>query len=408
MNLPHSQRITTCRLTGGPVIPVLHFGQHAYADTFVSESQLGISEPVFPLEVNLSVDSGLLQLGYMTRPEDRYNLYSYSYTSSNSATARRHWDSYAQSVLSRWPQARIVVEIGSNDGYLVQQFVSLDRRCIGIDPSPEMCQLAKQRGVEVMPALFNLPVAQDLQRRVGPADIVMANNVFNHADQPREFAQAVAELLSPQGVWIFEVPSWMAMIQSGRFTDMVYHEHPCYWTVRSVAHVLDQVGLTIVAFETVDYHGGSLRITAGHRDHHTQAPGIDQAMAQETAAGLFDPEFYTDLQQRFQRQRSQWLSDFYRLRQQDPHAVIIGVGAAAKANTWLTWHGLNATHLHCVTDASEFKQGKYTPLTRIPIRADAEFARHDSPYALILSWNISQGLKDAILNINPRTRFISQ
>jgi hypothetical protein len=102
------------------------------------------------------------------------------------------------------------------------------------------------------------------------------------------------------------------------------------------------------------------------------------------------------------------LHDFYRLRQAEPDAVFIGVGAAAKANTWLTWHGLNKTHLKCITDSSSFKQGKYTPLTRIPIADDSVFAQHERPYAVILSWNIGQGLRQAILNINPRTRFLSQ
>ena len=114
------------------------------------------------------------------------------------------------------------------------------------------------------------------------------------------------------------------------------------------------------------------------------------------------------MQRRFERQRDAWLLEFYRIRQAEPDAVFIGVGAAAKANTWLTWHGLNKTHLAYVTDASTFKQGKHTPLTRIPIAGDEIFANYECPYALILSWNIGEGLRRAILNINPNTRFISQ
>jgi hypothetical protein len=114
------------------------------------------------------------------------------------------------------------------------------------------------------------------------------------------------------------------------------------------------------------------------------------------------------MQRRFKQQRDQWLHDFYKLQLAEPDAVFIGVGAAAKANTWLNWHGLNKTHLEYVTDASAFKQGKYTPLSRIPIADDAVFAQYERPYALILSWNIGEGLRRAILNINPNTRFISQ
>ena len=408
MNINQSQAITQCLITGEPVTKILNFGQHAYADTFIAPDQLNLSEPVFPLQVWMNSESGSIQLGYVSHAEDRYGLYSYSYTSSNSATARAHWDEYAETVKKLVSDAKFVVEIGSNDGYLINQFQAEGVRTIGIDPSLDMCRIAKERGVEAVPAMFCEPVAKDLARRVGPADLVIANNVFNHANDPASFARAVATLLSDTGVFVFEVPYWRCMVESGRFTDMVYHEHPTYFTVKSTYNLLQQAGLEIVRFDVVDYHGGSLRVVA-RKQHLVKMPvQVATAIVEETATGLFDPEFYRRLQRQFEIQRSEWLSKFNEIYLSDPAAVFIGVGAAAKANTWLTWHGLNTTHLHCITDASAFKQGKCTPLTSIPIRADEEFACHENPYALILSWNIGEGLRNAILNINPRTRFISQ
>jgi SAM-dependent methyltransferase len=300
------------------------------------------------------------------------------------------------------------VEIGSNDGYLINQFRGEDVRTIGIDPSIDMCRVAQERGVEVMPALFCEPVAKDLATRIGQADIVMANNVFNHANDPVSFARAVSHLLAADGVFVFEVPYWLSMIESGRFTDMVYHEHPTYFTIKMVWNVLQAAGLEITDFDVVDYHGGSLRVFAQRATGAAMPVTIEDAIARETQVGLFDPGFYQVVQRRFEQQRDAWLSKFYQLRQTEPDAVFIGVGAAAKANTWLTWHGLNLTHLKYITDSSAFKQGKYTPLSRIPIADDAVFAEYDRPYAMILSWNIGEGLKRAILNINPNTRFISQ
>jgi SAM-dependent methyltransferase len=403
-----STKVDQCLISKNKVTPILDFGQHAYADTFVAESQLNLSEPVFPLQVNLNPESGSIQLGYVSHAEDRYSLYSYSYTSSNSATARAHWDEYAATVKSRCQNPKFVVEIGSNDGYLINQFRGEGVRTIGIDPSMEMCRIAKERGVEVMPALFCEPVATDLAKRIGNANVVMANNVFNHANDPVAFARAVAALLADDGVFVFEVPYWLSMIESGRFTDMVYHEHPTYFTIKMAWNVLKAAGLEITDFDVVNYHGGSLRVFARHITGDRIPVQVEDAIARETQVGLFDPRFYEIVQQRFKQQRDQWLHDFYQLRRSEPDAVFIGVGAAAKANTWLTWHSLNKTHLHCITDASAFKQGKYTPSSRIPIRADAEFAKHDRPYALILSWNIGEGLRQAILNINPNTRFIQQ
>ena len=406
--LYHSDRVPTCLITGQATVSVLELGQHAYADTFIAEDQLNLSEPVFPLQVCLCKESGSLQLGYVSSAEDRYGLYSYSYTSSNSATARAHWDEYAVTVKSRLSAIKFAVEIGSNDGYLINQFCGQGVRAIGIDPSMDMCSIARERGVEVMPAMFCEPVAKDLAKRVGGANVVIANNVFNHANDPVAFARAVAALLSDDGVFVFEVPYWLSMIESGRFTDMVYHEHPTYFTVKMAWNVLKAAGLEITDFDVVDYHGGSLRVFARRDTDNAMPVQVEDAIARETQIGLFDTRFYQVLQCRFEQQRDSWLHEFYRLRQAEPDAVFIGVGAAAKANTWLNWHGLNRTHLKYITDSSAFKQGKYTPLSRIPIADDSVFAQYERPYAVILSWNIGEGLRQAILNINPNTRFLSQ
>jgi SAM-dependent methyltransferase len=405
-SITQSQLVNSCVITGQPVVKILDFGQHAYADTFIGPDQLNLSEPVFPLHVYLNSESGSIQLGYVSSAEDRYNLYSYSYTSSNSQTARDHWNEYATTVKSRGRAKGLVVEIGSNDGYLIGQFT--DNTAVGVDSSTEMCKLAQARGVETVNALFNSTTANELKIKHGGAGVIMANNVFNHANDPVAFARAVAELLADDGEFVFEVPYWLSMIESGRFTDMVYHEHPTYFTVKMAWNLLKTAGLEITDFDVVDYHGGSLRIYA-RRDTGSNMPvAVEDAIARETQIGLFNEYFYQQLQHRFERLKIEWLAKFYKLINEDPDAVVIGVGAAAKANTWIKWHGLDSTVIRCITDASQYKQGKYTPLTRIPITDDEEFARHERPYALILSWNIGEGLRRAILNINPNTRFISQ
>jgi SAM-dependent methyltransferase len=297
-----------------------------------------------------------------------------------------------------------VVEIGSNDGYLVSQF----DHAVAVDSSEEMCALSRARGVKTVHALFDDSTAELIRSQHSTAQTVIANNVFNHANNPVAFARSVAKLLDSAGEFVFEVPYWLSMIESGRFTDMVYHEHPTYFTIKMAHNVLQAAGLEIFDFEVVDYHGGSLRVFARHITGAGMPDKIQQAISRETEIGLFDPKFYQDLQRQFETAKVTWLANFYKLLEQDPNAVIIGVGAAAKANTWLKWHGLDSTVIHCITDASKHKQGKFTPLTRIPVLDDEEFARHPQPYALILSWNIGEGLRRAILNINPNTRFISQ
>jgi SAM-dependent methyltransferase len=407
-SINHSQQLDQCLITGQPVVKVLDFGQHAYADTFVAQDQLNLSEPVFPLQVNLNPDSGHLQLAYISHAEERYNLYSYSYTSSNSKVAKAHWEEYAAEIKRKYNPTGVVVEIGCNDGYLINQFKDTKINAIGVDSSDTMCRITESLGVTCIQTLFDANAADMIRNMYGPAQVVMANNVFNHANDPVAFASAVAQILDEDGVFVFEVPYWFNMVESGRFVDMVYHEHISYFTIKSAWNLLKAAGLEIVDFSIVDYHGGSMRVSA-RRDRGGDMPKVvEVAIIKEKVAGLFTVELYQELQAKFVRQRDAWLADFYQLRYSDPTAVFIGVGAAAKANTWLTWHGLTKTHLHCITDASQYKQGKYTPLSRIPILSDDEFAQHANPYALILSWNISEGLKQALLKINPNTRFINQ
>jgi SAM-dependent methyltransferase len=390
------------------VTQILDFGQHPYADTFISQDQLHLSEPIFPLQVCLDTNSGHIYLRHVSLAQERYNLYNYSYTSSNSAVAQRHWNEFADIIKQCYSTKGLIIEIGSNDGFLIKQFTHSDTQTLGVDTSQLMCNISSLQGVNTVCGLFNQELGQHLQNKFGKAVLVIANNVFNHANDPVDFARGVNDLLSDNGVFVFEVPYWLSMLQSNRFTDMVYHEHISYFTVKSLHNLLAEAGLEIADYDVVDYHGGSLRVVARKTTGAAVPEKVLNAIYTETTAGLFDPGFYVGLQKKFERQRNEWMARFYQILQDDPDAVVIGVGAAAKANTWLTWHGLNKTHLHCITDASEHKQGKYTPLSRIPILDDNEFAKYPNPYALILSWNIGAGLKQALLRINPNTRFISQ
>jgi SAM-dependent methyltransferase len=405
-DITHSRRIDSCLITNNPVTKILDFGQHAYADTFIAKDQLHLSEPVFPLEVYMNSESGMIQLGYFSDAEDRYNLYAYSYTSSNSKTSRDHWDEYAQTVKSKFNTQGLVVEIGSNDGYLIGQFNQPLTTALGIDSSKDMCEISRKNGVKTLQGLFSYHMSEDIKSSKGTAKVIMANNVFNHANNPIEFAQGVANLLSLDGVFVFEVPYWAWMVTNDKFPDMVYHEHPTYFTIKGIQTLLSKVGLSIADYELVNYHGQSLRIVAHHSN--TVTDKVSKAIQKETEQGLFDTDFYKSLQHKLEIDKVKWLAKFYKLIEDDPKAVVIGVGAAAKANTWLNFYGLNKTVIKCITDASEFKQGKYTPLSRIPIMSDNEFAEYNNPYALILSWNIAEPLKQALLKINPNTRFLSQ
>ena len=406
-NLTHSQLIDKCLINNGPVYKILDFGQHPYADTFIKGDQLNLSEPLFPLQVYLNPTTGSIQLRYLSNAEERYNLYNYSYTSSNSEFARNHWAKYANNLIEKLNPQGFVVEIGSNDGYLISKFRKKGLPTLGIDSSESMCEISKSNGQPCMKAEFNLSTSGMIKRKYGSACLVMANNVFNHSNNPVDFAKGVNNLLSDDGIFVFELPYWADSVSSGHL-DQVYHEHVSYFTVKSSWHLLAEAGMQIVDFDIVNYHGGSLRVIAKKGLAKAIPFKIKSAIDYETKSGLFSVDFYKNLQKEMVQRRNKWLMDFYTLLSNDPDAIIIGVGAAAKANTWLNWHGLTGMHLKCITDSSKFKQGKYTPLSRIPIVSDEAFAGHKNPYALILSWNISEQLREILKKINPNVRFISQ
>ena len=406
-SLTHSQLINKCLISGDPVFKILDFGQHPFADTFINENQLNLSEPIFPLQVFLNPETGSVQLAYLSNAEERYNLYSYSYTSSNSSFSRNHWDKYANALNERFNPNGLIVEIGSNDGYLISKFREKSLPTLGIDSSGSMCELAMANGQPSLHAVFNQSVANKVKEQYGSACMVIANNVFNHANNPVDFAMGVRDLLSDDGVFVFELPYWADSVSSGHL-DQVYHEHISYFSVKSSWYLLAASGLQMIDFDIVNYHGGSLRVFAKKGVANAMNKKIQSAIKEETASGLFSVEFYKGLQKKLIEQRNKWLQEFYSLLIKEPDAIIIGVGAAAKANTWLNWHGLTRLHLKCITDSSQFKQGKFTPLSRIPILGDEVFADYKNPYALILSWNISQSLKDALKKINPNVRFLPQ
>jgi 2-polyprenyl-3-methyl-5-hydroxy-6-metoxy-1,4-benzoquinol methylase len=396
----HSQSV----VSGGDLVEILDLGMHAYADTFISQTQLHLCEPVFPLKCYLDRKSGHIQLGYVSSADERYSLYTYSYTSGNSKFSRNHWDRFAEDIKNIFDlRGRTVVEIGSNDGYLLEKFQNESTTLLGVDPSSEICQLARDRGLTVIDDLYDAKTVDHIHKNYGGADLIISNNVLNHANDPVKFVGDIKNALTSDGRWVFEVPYWKDMVVSEKF-DQIYHEHISYFTVKSLVHIMDLNGLCIESVKVVDYHGGSLHIVA--KVGHTHCSDADAMIQEENSLGLFDVETYSRWQKNILAQRDQFMSRLFHIRMTEPDVPIIGVGAAAKANTLLNVYRIDASVLHCITDSSDFKQGKYTPLTRIPIRGDSEFARHKKCYALILSWNISSLLKDIILKINPNTEFI--
>lgn len=385
---------------------IVDLGVHPFADTFVGQDRLEEREASYPLVVDLCLDCGNAQSRSITDPTDRYQAHDYSYTSSNSSFSRAHWESYAREIATKaeLAQGASVIEIGSNDGFLSEQFKRQGSRVLGVDAAPYMANLAKYRGVETEVAIFGEKTVATILERFGKADLLVANNVLNHADDPRDFTHAVAAILKPNGVFVSEQPYWRTTIASGRF-DQIYHEHVSYFSVKSLCALFQRSGLCILSTEEVNYHGGALRTYATLGGVAPLPESAERMIALEEAMGLFHPAIYARFVETLRAKRETILAELRRIRATGHR--IVGVGAAAKANTFLTFFALDASVLDFVTDSSPHKQGKWTPGTRIPICGDEVFAQYDKVYALILSWNISENLEAALRKINPKICFLS-
>jgi len=385
---------------------IIDLGMHPFADTFVPESKISEGDVVYPLVCDICGNCGHVQTRYETNPIARYSQVDYSYTSANSAFSRNHWDEYAKEVSHevKLKPNSLVVEIGSNDGYLTEQFLKNGNKVIGVDPSPYMADLAKQRNIKTIVGLFGKQYSEQILTSYGKADLVIANNVFNHADNPFEFTKAVAELLADGGSFVFEQPYWLIGLKSGKF-DQIYHEHVSYYTVKSAKALLERAGLAIKSARVVDYHGGSLRIIAQKKeDVKHESEEAKKMIKEEEEYGTFKLETYKEFMRKNIQQRNRFMQKIYWLKEEG--RVIIAVGAPAKGNTFLNFYKLDHSLIDYVTDSSPHKKGKYTPATRIPIVGDEIFAKYDKPYALLLSWNLAKQLKETLFAINKNIQIL--
>lgn len=384
---------------------ILDFGMHSFADTFIPADKWQNAEPIFPLVCQLDLKSGLIQLKYLSDPGDRYGLYPYSYTSSNSAISRDHWDSFAKETNDISPlEGKSLLEIGSNDSYLLKNFENFGASVIGIDASQSMTDLSGSGDMKVVHGIFGESESSmnSLREFREKYDFIVANNVVNHANDLMAFIASVTSFLSNDGVFIFEVPYWLRTIDSLRF-DQVYHEHITYFTVKSVKELLHHHGLNILSAQEVNYHGGSIRITATKRSVLTSL-NVEEMIQMEEKEGLFDPLRYVQYEKDIRRKRSEVMNQVYSLK--DQGSTVFGIGAAAKANTFLTYYGLNSTLVDFITDSSAEKIGKKTPLTRIPIVPDDQLDGAKNPVGIVLAWNLSAYVKDKLGKINPTVRYI--
>jgi len=382
---------------------IINLGLHSFADRFVPKKKLNIIDPKYPLILDMCNNCKFIQSRVVTDPKNRYLEIDYSYTSSNSNYSRNHWVEFADSLEKKTIlKNKKIIEIGSNDGFLSYLLKKKGAEVLGVDASEFMVKISKKK-INAIQSIFNNNQSKKIKKLFGKADIIIANNVFNHSDKPLDFLKGVYNLLKEKSIFIFEQPNFTVGVLSLKF-DQIYHEHVSYFTARNIKSILDYSNLKILSLSKNEYHGGSLRTVAAKKKSSLKEFKIDRFINHENKKNIYKLGFYKQMMKKINLKKNFLLSKLINLSAKG--YVISGIGAGAKSNTFLTFYGLNYKIIKFLTDSSIFKKNKFTPVSRIIIKDDKELIKYKKIACIILSWNISNLVIDKIKKINKRIKII--
>lgn len=377
-----------CRSCGAPLIhSVVDLGSSPVANSMIRADAADRMEPTFPLHAFVCGTCHLVQLKDYETPEALF-AEDYTYFSSYSESWVAHARRYCEAMTTRFGlgAGSKVVEIASNDGYLLQWFVEAGVPVLGVEPATNVAEVANARGVPTTVAFFGRETALRLKAEGHDADLMVANNVLAHVPDINDFVAGFAVLLKPDGVATFEFPHLLNLIEQVQF-DTIYHEHFSYLSLAAVQGILARHGLAVVDVETLPTHGGSLRVFVRHaaaKSHRSEA--VRAVLAREKAARLGDVETYAAFGERVVDVKYGLIEFFVKARREGK--TVVGYGAPAKGNTLLNYCGIGPEMLPYTVDLSPHKQGRLLPGTRIPVHPPARILETRPDYVLILPWNL--------------------
>ncbi|MCK5616561.1 class I SAM-dependent methyltransferase [Candidatus Pacearchaeota archaeon] len=369
---------------------VLSLGELPLANALLQEQDLGGVEKRYPLDLAFCPECSLVQITETVDPEVLFG--EYLYLSSYSETMLSHADKLAAMLIEKQGLSKnsLVIEIASNDGYLLQYFKQKDIPVLGIEPAENIAKAAKEKDIPTLCKFFNTETAEELKRENRMGDLIIGNNVLAHVADLSGFVEGVSILLNADGTAVFEFPYVRDMIQNVEF-DTIYHEHLCYYSLTAVKNLFARHSLAVTDVERIGIHGGSLRIYVQHDRAEPPKNTVRSLLDEERDLLMTELVFYDSFANKvlcLKREMSELLKEL-----KSKGGKIIAYGAAAKGSTLLNYFGIGKDCIDYIVDRSPYKQGRYMTGSHLPIVAPDEIKQTKPDYVLILPWN----LKDEIM-----------
>ena len=388
-----SSHTPCCRFCGAPLhVNLVDLGMSPLCESYVSADQINQMEPFYPLHVYVCEQCYLVQLEEFVSRENIFT--EYAYFSSYAASWLQHVERYTRQMIDRFhlDERNFVIEVASNDGYLLQYFVQSGIPCLGIEPAANVAKVAEEKGVPTLVEFFGVELARKLTEEGKQADLIAGNNVLAQVPDLNDFVEGLKLALKPGGVVTIEFPHLMRLMAENQF-DTIYHEHFSYFSFIAAEKIFASHGLVLFDVEELPTHGGSLRIYARHAGDATK-PVSDRALElheREVKAGFTEMSTYAGFGEQVKETKRKLLSFLIGARQAGK--TIVGYGAPGKGNTLLNYCGIRTDFLDFTVDRNPYKQGKFLPGTHIPILHPDKIQETRPDYVLILPWNF----KDEIM-----------
>jgi SAM-dependent methyltransferase len=358
------------------------------SNSFLTNDQLNEPETYFPLKVFVCGKCFLVQVDEYESSESIFNN-DYVYFSSFSTSWLEHAKEYVAMVIERFALNKDsqVIEIASNDGYLLQYFVEKSIPVLGIEPTKNTAEAAIKKGVKTITEFFGVALATKLASQGMMADLFLGNNVVAHVPDIVDLVAGMKVILKPGGVITLEFPHLVQLVENNQF-DTIYHEHFSYLSFYTINRIFNTQGMELFDVEEIPTHGGSLRIFAKHIEDDTKiiSPRVPALLNKEIKAGVTDLSYYTGFQNRALQVKIDLLQ--FLIQQKKAGKVVVAYGAAAKGNTLLNYSGVKADLIDFVVDASPSKQGKFLPASHIPVVKEEVLIKGKPDFVIILPWNI--------------------